>query len=164
MATKIVASFVTPPFNYNNNVAVVPLGTRVNLDDGGVAIFCQAASDVSQYAAVAIGVGYTAVNATTTAITQDTGTGRQLGWVQTSIASSNYCWVQVSGRPVAMLAANCADRVQLFTTATAGVLDDATVSTAEVLGVVAKTSISNATAVTLMVPSAAYVANFAQQA
>jgi len=46
------------------------------------------------------------------------------------------------------LAANAAPNVPLYTTATSGVLDDAVVSGGIVFGLVATTSISNATAVT----------------
>lgn len=164
MATKIVSSYVTPPFNYNNNVAVVPVGTRVNLDDGGVAVFMQAGSEVAQFSAVAVNVGWTAVNLTTAAITEGTGSTRSVGFAQTSIASGYYGWIQLSGRPRCNLLANCADQVKLFTTSTAGSLDDAVVSIGEVAGIVSKTTISNATAVTLLVPTEAFIKDFAVQA
>lgn len=164
MATRITAPLVTPPFNYNDTTAPMPVGSRVNLSDGGVAVFCQAVSEISQYAAVAIGVGWTATNLTTTAITAAAGVSFQIGWAQTSIASANYFWAQLSGRPKCMLAANCAPGVRLFTTATAGVLDDAVVSIGEVMGVAAKTTISNATAITLIVPVEGFAGLYALQA
>ena len=133
-----------------------PLGTTVKTNDGGEAVYVQAASGVAQYNAVAIGDGYTVVNLTTAQATDGSGYGKEVAFAQTSIASSSYAWVQKSGRPIGKLAANCADKVILFTTSTAGTLDDATVSAAYVVGVVSKTTISNATAVTLMVPNGAH--------
>jgi hypothetical protein len=48
------------------------------------------------------------------------------------------------------LLANCDDNVPLYTTATPGALDDATVSGGLVGGVISTVTISNATAVTLL--------------
>ncbi len=160
----INAGFAVPPFTYNDSNKTIALGTRVPLSDGGVAVFCQAGSEISQYNALAIRVGYTAIPLTTAAITEATGTGLQVGFAQTSIASGNYFWAQLSGRPVCMLAANCADYVRLFTTSTPGVLDDAVVSIGGVAGTVSKTTISNATAVTLMVPTEAFIELYSVQA
>jgi len=164
MAVFITSPQAYPPLNSNDTTAQIAVGTRVQLSDGGVAVYGQAVSEIDRYHAVAVGVDYTMTNLTTGAITQGTGIGRQVGFAQTSIASSRYGWFQLSGRPVVKLAANCADRVLLYTTATAGVLDDAVVSIGEVAGVVAKTTISNATAVTVMVPTEAFVINMAVQA
>ena len=164
MATIINAPFVVPAITSTDTVAGIPLGTRVNLSDGGVAVYCQASALVDKYEAVVVSVGYTVAGATTTLITEGTGTGRQLGFAQVTIPSAYYAWIHLSGRPVCKLAADCADRVQLYTTATAGVLDDAVVSIGLVAGVVSKTTISTATAVTLMVPTEAFIMNVAVQA
>ncbi len=162
--TIINASFAVPAFTYNDSDKKIALGTRVNLSDGGVAVFCQAASEISQYNALAITVGYNAVPLTTGQITAGTGMSFQVGFAQTSIASGNYFWAQLSGRPKCMLATNCAPTVRLFTTATAGVLDDAVVSIGEVMGACAKTTISNATAITLIVPVEGFAGLYALQA
>jgi hypothetical protein len=105
------------------------------------------ASACSTYNAVVISETFKATNLTT-GIARSAG--NQIGFAQTSIGTSYVGWVQLGGRPVVNLAANCAPFVQLYTTATAGVLDDATVSGSGgmVMGVFAGTSISNATAVT----------------
>jgi hypothetical protein len=163
MPVFITSPQAYPPLNSNDTTAQIAAGTRVQLSDGGVAVYGRAVSEVAQFNAVAVGVDYTMTNATTAAITQATGMGRQLGFAQTSIASGNYGWFQLSGRPKVKLAANCADRVLLYTTATDGVLDDAVVSIGEVAGVVSKTTISNATAVTVMVPTEAFVINHSVQ-
>jgi hypothetical protein len=124
-------------------------GTLVTLDDGGTAIYVQAASDIGTYAAVGVLVNNTAVPLTTT----NAATTKRFAVAQTSIASGQYGWVQAGGVMVVNLAASCAANVPLFTTATAGVLDDATVSgngVGLVVGIVANTSISNATAATCL--------------
>ena len=153
-----------PSLTATDTTAKVPVGTRVNLSDGGQAVYVQATSEISTYAAAVIDVNYTALMATTARVTEATGTAVQLGVAQTSIASAYYGWVQVSGRPVVNLAANCADRVALFTTSTAGVLDDATVSIGYLPGVWSDASISNATAGTLMLANNVFVSFFPQQA
>jgi hypothetical protein len=164
MPAYISSHFVTGGLTRTDTSPVVPVGTRVNLSDGGMAIYVQAASEISTYAAAVLLPDYTALMATTARVTDGTGEGVQIGWAQTSIASAYYGWLQVSGRPIANLAANCADKVALFTTATAGVMDDAVVSIGYAPGVWAITTISNATAVTLMVANPAFITNFAVQA
>ena len=136
--------FVIPPLTSNESTAGIATGTVVATSDGGQAVYVQASSEIAQYNAVAVAVDYTVVNATTAALTQATGTGRQIAFAQTSIASGNYGWVQTSGRPKCKLAANCADRVALFATSTAGTLDDAVVSGAQVDGAVFRTSAAGA--------------------
>ena len=104
-----------------------------------------------------INIDFTANALSTNAVADGTGTSKLVGWAQTSCASGQMCWIQTAGRPIGNLASACADRVTLYTTAVAGVIDDATVSAALIAGVVSKTTISNATAVTLMVPLGAHI-------
>lgn len=155
-----------PALDKTSTTAEIQTGTCVSTDDGGVAMYVQAASEIAQYNAVAIGFDETVVNLTTSAITEASGTSRKVGFASdVSIASGSYGWVKLSGRPKVKLAANCADKVALYTTATAGTLDDAVVSVGEVVGVVSKTTISNATAVTVLVgPAGAFVQNYSVQA
>lgn len=163
--TKHTSGLIIPKLTSNTSSAEIQTGTCVPLDDGGTAMYVQAGSEIAQYNAVAIGFDETVVNCTTAAVTEATGTSRKVGFAQTSIASGNYGWVQLSGRPKVKLAANCADKVALYTTSTAGTLDDAVVSVGEVVGVVSKTTISNATAVTVLVgPAGAFIQNYALQA
>ena len=147
-----------------DTTANVALGTRVATSDGGNAVYVQALSGVAQYCGVVINVDYTVNALSTTAVADGSGTSKEVAWAQVSAPSGSYLWVQAAGRPIGKLAANCADRVTLFTTATAGVLDDATVSAALLSGVVSKTTISNATAITLMVPYGAHIFPFANPA
>ena len=121
-------------------------GTTVNLSDGGQAMYVKALSEISTYACVLIDASSTARMSTTALAV----TLKRVGFAQTSIASAWYGWVQLGGAPVVNLAANCAPNVPLYTTATVGVLDDATVSAGMVAGVTAQNTISNATAVTIV--------------
>jgi hypothetical protein len=136
---------------------LIPLGTTVKTNDGGEAVYVQALSGVSTFNGVVINVDYTVGGLSTAAAAESTGTSNLIGWAQTSCASGSYCWIQTAGRPKGKLATDCADRVRLYTTATGGVMDDATVSAGYITGVVSKTTISNATAITLMVPLGAHI-------
>lgn len=125
---------------------VIPVGTTVVLDDGGQATYVQALSEISTYAAVAVYDTFKAQMLTTTLA----ATSKWFAVAQVSIPSGQYGWVVRGGKFLVNLAANCAPNVPLYTTATSGVLDDATVSAGQIAGVIATTSISNATAVTAM--------------
>lgn len=119
-------------------------GTTTEFLGGGVAIYVSATSTISQYAAVVVDENGGAVPVTTT----NSANSKRIAFAQVSIASSYFGWVQTGGKVMVNLAANCAPNVPLYTTATGGVLDDAVVSDGLVIGMVATTSISNATAVT----------------
>lgn len=138
-------------------VAPFSLGVTVQLSDGGRAMLVESsASAISTFAACVINESYVATMLTTGVARSS---GNQVGFAQTSIATGYCGWVQLGGRPKINLAANCAPFVNLYTTATAGVLDDATVSGSGgmVMGVFAGTSISNATAVTAISNQGPYV-------
>lgn len=123
------------------------LGTLINLSDGGQAMYVKAStSALSTYAAVSIGVNGIA----TMLLTSNAEASPRIGFAQTSIGTSKYGWVQLGGQVLVNLAANCDDNVPLFTTATAGVLDDATVTAGYVMGLINTRTISNATAVTCL--------------
>lgn len=148
-----------------STTALLQVGTVVKTDDGGEAVYVQATSGVSTYNAVVINVDYTAQSLSAAEVTDGNATGsREVAWAQTSIASGSFGWVQKSGRPKGKLAANAADRVPLFATTTTGTLDDATVSAAFLAGVVSKTTIATATAVTLLVPNGALFMNWSNPA
>ncbi len=124
-----------------------PVGTIANLSDGGIAMYVSAASTISTFMAVGIDGDGNAYPLTTT----NSATSKKIGFAQTSIASAYFGWVQLSGKPKVAVLASCSDNVPLYTTGTAGSLDDAVVSTGLVLGVTLptrSTSVSNATAVT----------------
>jgi len=127
--------------------AMYPLGTIVNLSDGGQAMYVKAStSALSTYAACSIGVN----GVTTMLTTTNAGDSPRVGFAQTSIGTSKYGWVQLGGQVLVNLAANCDDNVPLFTTSTAGVLDDTTVTAGYIMGLVNTRTISNATAPTCL--------------
>lgn len=69
--------------------------------------------------------------------------GLQVGFAQVAIASGSYGWLQRSGACANMnVAASCVQNVPLYTTATAGVLDDA--ATTLVVGAVITTTVTGA--------------------
>ena len=145
--TVSTSNLIGVSLGYADTSASFNLGTAVNLDDGGQAVYVQAASEISQYAAVAVRSDNKAVMITTT----NAATTKRTGFAQVSIASGSYGWVQTGGVPVVKLAASCLPNVPLFTTATAGVLDDATVSgngVGLVVGIVATATASGAIAIT----------------
>ena len=128
-----------------DSAAQFPVGTIVNLTDGGQAMYVKSsASGLSTYAACSINKAGVATMLTTT---NAVNSGR-VGFAQVSIATSDFGWVRLGGSTLVNLAAQCAPAVPLFSTATAGVLDDATVTNGYIAGLVCATTISNATAST----------------
>lgn len=137
-----------------DDTAQYALGSVVNLDDGGQAMYVKSsASALSTYAAVFVQANGIATM-TTTALAS---LNARVGFAQVSIGTSKYGWVQLGGQVLVNCAAQCQDNVPLFTTTTPGVLDDAIVSNGYVIGVVPLTTISNATAVTCLVAAQATV-------
>lgn len=122
------------------------VGMVVNCNDGGQAMYVlSSTSAISTFAAVAIDFNGKANMLTTT----NAAASPRTGFSQVSIATSAYGWVRLGGAAILVnLAAQCAPSVALFTTATPGVLDDATVTLGYIMGLVNTASISNATAST----------------
>ena len=130
--------------DYTDTTPSFATGTTVNLNDGGQAVYVQAASTVATYMAVSVLVNNTVVPLTTT----NSASSKAVGFAQTSIASAYYGWVQLGGKPRVNVLIGCQPNVPLFTTATAGSLDDATVTAGLVAGLVATTSAASASAPT----------------
>ena len=142
-----VSNMIGVSLEYTDTSPSFAVGTVVNLSDGGQAIYVQAASTCATWSAVTVTVDNKVAPLTTT----NSANSKAVGFAQVSIASGSYGWVQTGGVPVVKLAASCAPNVPLFTTATAGVLDDATVSgngVGLVAGIVATATASGATAIT----------------
>lgn len=128
-----------------DTTALFPLGTIVNLSDSGQAMYVKSStSALSTFAAVNISPAGVATMLTTT----NGGVSPRVGFAQTSVPTSNFGWVQLGGTVKVNCAAQIAPSVPVFTTATPGVLDDATVTAGYIPGLVIKTTISNATATT----------------
>lgn len=126
------------------------VGTTVYTTDGGIAMYVQAISTVAQYDAVVIINTSSATGASigvAPITTTNAATGARIGFAQTALASGAYGWVYTTGnnlRVNTLIA--CQPNVPLFTTATAGSLDDTTVTAGYVLGVVLKSSATSASA------------------
>lgn len=133
------------------------VGTIVNLNDGGQAMYVKAStSALSTFGAVSIGLNGIATLLTTT----NAATSPRVGFAQTSIPTSNYGWVALGGLPLVNVAAQCAPSVPLFTTGTAGVLDDATVTAGYIMGLIGTTTVSNATAITAIGSAQVHVGRY----
>ena len=139
-----VSNMIGVSLEYTDTSPSFALGTTVNLSDGGQAVYVRAASTVATYAAVSVLVDNTVVPLTTT----NSAGSKAVGFAQASIASAYYGWVQLGGKPRVSVLVGCQPSVPLFTTATAGSLDDATVTGGLVAGLVATTSAASASAVT----------------
>lgn len=146
----ITSPLVTPDLTSTDTSARVPVGTVVTASDGSIAMYVQATSTIAQYDACIIintssatGASIGCVPVTTT----NALTSQRLAFAQTAIASSSYGWVYLSGnnlRVKALIA--CQPAVPLYTTATAGSLDDAIVTAGYCLGVVLMSSATSASA------------------
>ena len=142
--TVSTSNVIGVALGYTDSSPSFNLGTTVNLDDGGQAVYVKAASTVATYMAVSVLVDNTVVPLTTT----NSANSKAVGFAQTSIASAYYGWVQLGGKPRVNVLIGCQPNVPLFTTATAGSLDDATVTAGLVAGLVATTSAASASAPT----------------
>ena len=150
ITTSVVTPNLTATRTSADGVGSPGLGTIVNTTDGGVAIYVRAMSTVAQYDAVVI-VNTSSATGASIAVapitTTNAATGARIGFAQTALASGEYGWVYTSGnnlRVKTLIA--CQPAVPLFTTATAGSLDDTTVTAGYCLGVVLMSSATSASA------------------
>lgn len=146
MAVSLTSSVIGVNLTQVDTAAQFTVGTLVNCNDGGMAMYVlSSTSAVSTFAAVAIDGNGKANMLTTT----NAASSPRIGFSQVSIATTGYGWVRLGGAAILVnVAAQCAPNVALFTTSTAGVLDDATVTVGYIMGLVASTTVSNATATT----------------
>ena len=113
-----------------------------NIQDtpAGRFVYVVASTSITQYDAVLVKNGYQIAQLTT-----DLGKGAvEVAFAQCAFAIGEYGWVQVTGRPLIRVGADCDKELALFTTTTGGVLDDATTSVM-IQGVVATTSVTGST-------------------
>lgn len=150
----ITSSLVTPSLTATrtsaDGVGSPGLGTVVQTTDGGTAMYVRAASTIAQYDAVIIVNTSSATGASIAAVpvtTTNAATSQQLAFAQTALASGEYGWVYLSGHNlrVKTLVA-CQPAVPLYTTSTAGSLDDTIVTAGYCLGVVLMSSATSASA------------------
>ena len=155
----VISPIVTQSLTAHSAEQKHPLNTQVMADDGALYQYVQASEALSQYGVVAIyGNGTARLLETSIANAAGVLQARVVGFAQTSIASGYYGWVARSGQKlIFQVADDCAAGAALFTTATAGVLDDATVSQCHLPGVQLTTTSSLATAMTGAVATPAFV-------
>lgn len=148
-------AFLTSPLVGANltqvdTTALFKVGTVGYGDDGSKWMYVQALSTVAQYDCVvvtnsgsAVGANFGVVPVTTT----NALASPRVAFAQTAITSASYGWVALEGnnlRVNCLIA--CNPKVPLFTTATAGSLDDTVVTAGHVHGVVAVSSATSASA------------------
>jgi len=124
-------------FTLTPTTAEFDLGTCVMGTDGTKWVYVQASGAITQYDAVGIDENYQAA-ALTKALAD---AGHQVGYAQVAFADNDYGWIACAGSNVSVrVAASCAADVALYTTATAGVLDDTSASQTKLLGAVIVTA------------------------
>jgi hypothetical protein len=136
-------------------------GTRVITTNNGTYVFARAESDIAQFDAVIMSTfGDSAsptpvMRAVPVTTTNAAALGyNMVGFAQTAITSSYYGWIGLNGLLRVNLLSACQPKVPLYTTATAGKLDDLTVSAGYIQGIVANTSAASASAPFCMVNNA----------
>ncbi len=104
------------------------LGTEVVCTDGSIWMFVKVATSATLVLYNVVGVDITLFTATPTVggATYE-ATKKRVGFYQNTVSATagQYCWVMLSGAPTILIAASAAKAVQLYTTNTSGVLDDA---------------------------------------
>lgn len=162
----VIPGIVTQSLTVASDTQKHPLNTVVFGDDGAMYQYIQASEALSTYGAVAI-YGNGTGRLLDTSIAGATGVlqARSVGWAQTSIASAYYGWMARMGNKLTInVADDCAAGVRLFTTATGGVLDDATISEGLVVGVQLTTTSSLATAMTACAATPAFIGMYTNPA
>jgi len=113
------------------------LGNSYDGNDGSKWVFVQANGAILANNYVCIDESFQAVKGTK-ALVDD---GHDVGFAQVAFADNQYGYVMVKGRPQVKTLSLCAADVALYTTATAGVLDDtATTAQTKINGVVLVTA------------------------
>jgi len=130
-------------------------GATVRTNNDGTYVWARCASDTAAFDVVVFGTYADSASATpgrafvpittTNAITAGVNFGNEIGFCQNSVASSYYTWVCMNGTPRINCLVACQPKVPLYTTSTAGKLDD-TLTSGYVIGVTINTSATSASA------------------
>lgn len=117
------------------------LGTRVTATDGSHWVYVQAGAAITQYSWVAIDENFQAVMGTKALA----DAGHQVGFAQVAFSDNDMGWVAVHapGNITVRALASCAADVQLYTSGTAGALDDTSASQTLIRGVVLVAAATN---------------------
>lgn len=106
------------------------LGAKMVGTDGSEWLYCVTGGAVAQYDCVAVTEAMSAVPITKALA----DTGEIVGVAPVAIASGSYAWIQTSGVCTLNVLASCAADAKIYTSATAGSLDDASSSQTQVHG------------------------------
>jgi hypothetical protein len=130
----------------NDEGSPFTIGERAFGNDGTEWMYIHCATALTQYDAVGVDENYEA-SALTKAMADD---GWQIGFAQVAMSDNDFGWICMGGSNQKFRSAgSCAADVSLYTTATAGVLDDTSASQTVVSGVTAVTA-NGTTAVTAL--------------
>jgi hypothetical protein len=146
----LTTPLVGPNLTQVDTTAVIKVGTVGYGNDGSKWMYVKAMSTIAQYDCVVITNSGSAVGGEIGAVpvtTTNALTSPRVAFAQTAITSASYGWVALEGnnlRVNCLIA--CQPKVPLFTTATAGSLDDTVVTAGHVHGVVALSSATSASA------------------
>ncbi len=128
-------------------------GETVMTSNNGRYIFARAESTIAQFDAVVFSTFSDSASTTPIlrAVPITTTNAAALGFsmvgvAQTAITSAYYGWIGLNGSLRTNLLISCNPKVPLYTTSTAGSLDDTTVSSGYIQGIVANTSATSASA------------------
>lgn len=110
---------------------------------GKVYVFAQVASAITQYDVVYIDPS---TGIATGLATSASAAAQQVGVAAATLASGQYGWVQVYGRTSVSVLGAAAKSKPLYSTTTAGALDDATASNYRINGIVLATTNPSSTA------------------
>lgn len=118
------------------------LGTTLNGSNGTKWMYVHAATAITQYDAVGVSEDYEA-SALTKAMADD---GWTIGFAQVAASDNDFFWLAIEGRGNISVrcAGSCAADVSLYTTASAGKLDDTSASQTKIQGVVGITASTSA--------------------
>lgn len=122
------------------------LGQRIQTHDGKEFIYAKNASSNAAYSLVSVNASTFAIVGLTTALS---GASEILGVLPVAIASDEYGWVQIYGRTKMKVLGSCVKNIALFSTTTAGSLDDATASNYRIEGINLLSTNPSATATAL---------------
>lgn len=146
-----VNPLVIPDLNTVSATALTKVGTIVTATDGTELMYVTATKTINQYDAVIIINSSSAAGASIGVVPCSTAvaaTSPRLAVAQVAMAINEYGWVVTKSNNMRVnVAAACEPGVALYTTLTAGVLDDALVSAGYCAGLVAMSSAAAASAV-----------------
>lgn len=134
--TKLITGTTTDGENAEHT-----LGTRVTCTDGSAWVCVQAGAAITQYSYVCIDENFQAVMGTKSLV----DAGHQIGFAQVAFSDNDIGWVatHAPGNITVRVKASCAADVQLYTTTTAGALDDTSSSQTIIRGVVLVAAATN---------------------